>query len=175
MTGADEVKRFSSGDLAMTFCWNVAREINETLINPDLNFDVFPMAFPSPTGVPVLEGGIWGFGIFDNGDAARIEAAKTFVDFMTGTDSQYAKTVLSTTYWPVRPMEDLYVNDRLMTEYGTFTQYMSDYHQITPGWTEARTAWWKMLQEIGSGGDIEAAAKAFDDTANESAGHLQTE
>ncbi len=175
MTGADEVKRFSSGDLAMTFCWNVAREINETLVNPDLNFDVFPMAFPSPTGVPVLEGGIWGFGIFDNGDATRIEAAKTFVDFMTGTDSQYAKTVLSTTYWPVRPMEDLYVNDRLMTEYGTFTQYMSDYHQITPGWTEARTAWWKMLQEIGSGGDIEAAAKAFDDTANESAGHIQTE
>ena len=175
ITGADEMKLFSSGDLAMTFCWNVAREVGETLVNPELNFDVFPMAFPSPTGVPVLEGGIWGFGIFDNGDAARIEAAKTFVDFMTGTDSQYAKTVLSTTYWPVRPMEDLYVNDRLMTEYGTFTQYMSDYHQITPGWTEARTAWWKMLQEIGSGGDIEAAAKAFDDTANESAGHLQTE
>lgn len=58
ITGADEVKRFSNGELAMTFCWNVAREISETLVNPELNFDVFPMAFPSPTGVPVLEGGI---------------------------------------------------------------------------------------------------------------------
>ena len=56
-----------------------------------------------------------------------------------------------------------------LKEYGIFTQYMKDYHQITPGWTETRTAWWKMLQEIGAGGDIEAAAKAFDDTANEAA------
>ena len=175
LTGADEVKLFSSGDLAMTFCWNVAREINETLVNPELNFDVFPMAFPSPDGVPVLEGGIWGFGIFDNGDTARIEAAKCFVEFMTETDSQYAKTVLATTYWPVRPMEDLYVNDKLMTEYGMFTQYMNDYHQITPGWTNARTAWWKMLQEIGSGEDIEAAATAFDKAANETAGNAKAE
>lgn len=169
MTGPDEMKCFSSGDLAMTFCWNVAREINETLVNPELNFDVFPMAFPSPSGVPVLEGGIWGFGIFDNGDDERIEAAKTFVKYMTGTEEQYAKTVLSTTYWPVRPMEDLYTNDKLMTEYGMFTQYMSDYHQVTPGWPKARTAWWKLLQEIGAGGDIEAAAKAFDAAANEAA------
>ena len=166
---ADERKAFSNGELAMAFCWNVAVEINETLVNPDMKSDVFPMAFPSPTGVPVLEGGIWGFGVFDNGDEGRIEAAKTFVGFMTGTDSQYAETVLSTTYWPVRPMADIYANDQIMSEYGIFTQYMSNYHQITPGWPEARTAWWQMLQEIGAGADAEAAAKAFDAAANEAA------
>lgn len=172
-TAADERKAFSNGDLAMAFCWNVAVEINETLVNPGMKSDVFPMAFPSPTGVPVLEGGIWGFGVFDNGDPGRIEAAKTFVDFMTSTDSQYAAAVLAATYWPVRPMEDLYVNDQIMTEYGIFTQYMSNYHQITPGWPEARTAWWKMLQEIGAGGDAAAAAAAFDRTANEAAAKVR--
>ena len=170
LTAADERKKFCGGELAMAFCWNVALEINETLNNPDLDFDIFPMAFPSVTGVPVLEGGIWGFGVFDNGDAERIEASKTFVDFMTGTDSQYAEAVLAATYWPVRPMENFYVNDRIMTEYGMFTQYMSNYHQITPGWPKARTAWWKMLQEIGEGEDIETAVKSFDETANEAAG-----
>ena len=167
---ADERKRFCNGELAMAFCWNVAVEINETLVNPDLNFDIFPMAFPSPTGVPALEGGIWGFGVFDNGDADRIEAAKTFVDFMTGTDSQYREAVLAANYWPVRPMADIYENDKIMTEYGVFTQYMSNYHQITPGWPEARTAWWNMLQRVGNGEDIETVTKAFDETANEAAG-----
>ena len=168
-TALDERKAFSGGELAMAFCWNVAIEINETLVNPDMKSDVFPMAFPSPTGVPALEGGIWGFGVFDNGDEERIEAAKTFVDFMTGTDGQYAEVVQAATYWPVRPLENIYVNDQIMTEYGIFTQYMSSYHQITPGWPEARTAWWQMLQEIGAGGDVEAAAETFDKTANEAA------
>lgn len=170
ITAVDERKKFSGGDVAMAFCWNVAIEINETL-NSALKFDVFPMAFPSPTGVPSLEGGIWGFGVFDNGDAERIKASKTFVEFMTGTDSQYAQAVFATTYWPVRPMENLYVNDKIMTEYGIFTQYMSNYHQITPGWTEARTAWWNMLQKVGEGEDIETVTEAFDKTANEAAGN----
>ena len=168
-TAADERKAFSGGELAMAFCWNVAIEINETLTNPGMKSDVFPMAFPSPTGVPALEGGIWGFGVFNNGDEQRIAAAKTFVDFMTGSDSQYASAVRAATYWPVRPMENIYVNDLVMTEYGMFTQYMGGYHQITPGWPEARAAWWSMLQEIGAGGDVEAAAKKFDKTANEAA------
>lgn len=168
-TALDERSRFSNGELPMAFCWNVAIEINETLVNPDMKSDVFPMAFPSPTGVPVLEGGIWGFGVFDSGDPQRIEAAKTFVDFMTGTDSQLAASVIAATYWPVRPIQDIYANDQVMTEYGIFTQYMSNYHQITPGWPEARTAWWKMLQEIGAGGDVSAAARTFDQTANAAA------
>lgn len=175
MTAVDERKLFSGGDLAMAFCWNVAIEINEVLVNPDMKSDVFPMAFPSPTGVPALEGGIWGFGVFNSGDGQRIEAAKTFVRFMTGTDSQYAEAVQNTTYWPVRPVTDIYVNDQIMTEYGIFTQYMSNYHQITPGWPEARTAWWQMLQEIGAGGDAEAAAESFDQIANAAAANAPAE
>ena len=29
-----------------------------------------------------LCGGIWGFGVFDNGDAAKIDAAKTFIKWV---------------------------------------------------------------------------------------------
>ena len=48
------------------------------------------MAFPTESGDPKLCGGIWGFGIFDNGDEAKIEAAKTFIDFIAADPDQVA-------------------------------------------------------------------------------------
>ena len=42
-----------------------------------------------------------------------------------------------------------------------FTQYAGDYYQVTPGWTETRTAWWQLLQKVGSGSDIREAVKGF--------------
>ena len=58
-------------------------------------------------------------------------------------------------------MGNIYQNDMLMTEYSIFMQYMGEYHQVTPGWAEARTAWWQMLAKIGAGADISDAVKDF--------------
>jgi len=52
------------------------------------------MAFPTESGDPKLCGGIWGFGIFDNGDEAKIEAAKTFA-----TSSLLTPTRLAQAFW----------------------------------------------------------------------------
>lgn len=170
LVGADEIAKFCSGELAMCFCWNVANEISQTISNPNLNFDIFPVTFPTNDGQFNLQGGIWGFGIFDSKDEARINAAKTFIRFMTEEDTQYTQAVLSSSFWPVRDIPNIYENDELMTEYFTFTQYLGDYYQVTPGWTDARAAWWHMLQEIGAGEDIAGAAAKFEDTANAAAG-----
>ena len=167
--GADEITRFAKGELAMAFCWNVSVEIGQTVNNPNLDFDMFPMAFPSDDGKPTLQAGIWGFGIFDNKDEAKIKAAKDFIRFFTEEDKNYARAVLASTYWPVREMPELYANDVLMKEYSVFTQYLGDYYQVTPGWADARTAWWNMLQEIGDGADIPQTVKKFNDTANAAA------
>lgn len=169
--GSDEILRFGKGDLAMAFCWNVSAEISQTIANSERDFDIFPMAFPTESGKPKLQGGIWGFGIFDNGDEAKIEAAKMFIEYMTSEDAAYTKAVLASTYWPVRDMkDDIYANDKLMSEYDIFRKYMGDYYQVTSGWTEARAAWWKMLQKIGAGEDIDSAVRAFDKKANAAAG-----
>ena len=166
LQGADEITKFCSGELAMSFCWNVAQEVTQTISNPDLDFDIFPMAFPTNDGEVNLQGGIWGFGIFDKGDEARIEAAKTFIRFMTEDESQYTQAVLSSTFWPVRDIPSIYENDELMTEYSIFQQDLGDYYQITPGWTQARTAWWNMLQKIGAGEDIKTAVETFEEEVN---------
>ena len=119
------------------------------------------MAFPTVTGEPRLQGGIWGFGIFDNKDERKLQAARDFIRYMTEDDTRYIRAVRTSTYWPVRDVGNIYVNDMLMEEYSIFTPYVGDYYQVTPGWTQARTAWWKMLQEIGSGTDVREAVKGF--------------
>lgn len=145
----------------MCFCWNASIQIQQTINDPNFDFDVFPMAFPTDEGAPELQCGIWGFGIFNNDSDERIEAAKTFIRYITENDAPYTRAVLASSYWPVRDMDDIYENDMLMTEYSIFTPYIGDYYQTIPGWTQARAAWWLMLAKIGDGTDVSEAVKVF--------------
>ena len=153
----------------MCFCWNVGNEVTQTIQNPDRAFDIFPVTFPTDNGQFDLQGGIWGLGVFQNGDDARIDAAKTFIRFMTEDNNRYTQTVLSSTFWPVRDVPNIYENDDLMTEYFQLRAYLGDYYQVTPGWAMARTAWWNMLQSVGAGEDAAQAAQLFEETANRAA------
>ncbi|MDE7479342.1 MAG: ABC transporter substrate-binding protein, partial [Lachnospiraceae bacterium] len=121
LTSTDAIDLFCKEETAMCFCWNASLEIQQTINNPDLDFEVFPMAFPTDRDAPQLESGIWGFGIFDSGSEERIEAAKTFIRYMTENDEMYTKAVLTAFYWPVRDVGNIYENDVLMTKYSIFT------------------------------------------------------
>ena len=154
IVASDEIQNFVNGTFQMAFCWNATQEVN----NADaLGFDVFPMAFPAENGVPSLQGGIWGFGVFDNKDEARANAAKEFIKFLTEDDGVYAKVVEATNFQPVRDVEGVYEGNELMAEYALMNPMMGDYYQITKGWTTARTEWWNMLQRVGeSDGTVES-------------------
>lgn len=167
IAGGDEINLFCNGTLAMAFCWNVGQDAANA---ENTEFDVLPMAFPSESGEPALCGGIWGFGVFDNGDEAKIAAAKTFIDFMANDEAQTPESVKASTYWPVKDLgTNIYEGNDLMTEYSVFVPRMGDYYQVVPGWAEARTAWWNMLQQIGSGTDVKTAVEEFTATANATA------
>ena len=166
IVGGDEINLFVQGILKVANCWNVTLENN----NADaLTFDAFPMAFPSDT-TPVLAGGFYCLGIFDNKDDARAEAAKLFVEFMTGSDEVYSEAVLAAGQWPTRDLPGLYDGNEQMTEYGLMAPMMGDYYQITRNWTNARTEWWNMLQRVmdtdGSVDAILAEMQAAQDVAN---------
>ncbi len=168
IVAGDEIQNFVNGTFQMAFCWNIGAEIN----NADaLSFDVLPMAFPSDT-TPSLQGGIWGFGVFNNGDEAKIEAAKTFIKFMTQDNDQYAKAVTATSFAPVRDLEGFAPNE-YFAEYSLLSPLMGDYYQITLGWTTARTEWWNMLQRVmdtdGSVDAILAEMTAAQDASNAAA------
>ena len=165
IVGGDEIQLFVQGVLGMATCWNVAQETN----NKDLlTFDAYPMAFPSVDGTPSLNGGIWGFGIFDNGNAEKIEAAKTFIKFMADENTKAA--VEASGFWSTRKsVTGLYAGDELKEVYGSFMQYMGSYYNVVPGWAAQRTEWWNMLQDIGEGADIATTVAQFEANANAAA------
>ena len=173
INGGEEITLFRNGTLQMAFCWNIAQQLNADTAAAGQTIsgdEIFPMAFPTESGDPKLCGGIWGFGIFDNGDEAKIEAAKTFIDFIAADPDQVKDSVLASTYFPVRTsVGDIYADNEIMSEYSKFMAYLGDYYQITPGWATARTEWWNMLQRVGSGEDVESAVKTFVDNANAAA------
>ena len=173
INGGEEITLFRNGTLQMAFCWNIAQQLNTDNNDAGLTNsgdEIFPMAFPTASGDPKLCGGIWGFGIFDNGDEAKIEAAKTFIDFIAADPDQVGASVLASTYFPVREsVGDIYAGNDIMSEYTKFMGFLGDYYQITPGWATARTEWWNMLQRVGTGEPVEQAVATFVENANAAA------
>ncbi len=179
LVGADEIAKFYQGTLKMAFCWNVAQQLDPnsagtgsglTMNGEEIAF----MCFPTESGDPELQGGIWGFGIFDNGDDAKIAAAKEFIKYMC--DSEHtADAVQAANYFAVRDTAEgndltgIWADNEIMNEYAELMTYLGDYYQVTPGWTTARTSWWNMLQKIGEGNDITEMVSSYLADANEAA------
>ena len=173
INGGEEITLFRNGTLQMAFCWNIAQQTNadnSAAGTTNSGDDILFMAFPTESGDPALCGGIWGFGVYDNGDENKIAASKTFINFMANSD-ETAKAVKTSTYFSVKnSLSDLYKDDEVMNEYQKLMPYLGDYYQVTPGWAEARTAWWNMLQQVGQGTAETAAGTENSTKANADAG-----
>ena len=180
LAGGDEIAKFYQGALKMAFCWNIAQQLDpngaktgaeKTVTGDDIAF----MSFPSQDGNSKLQGGIWGFGIFDNGDQARIDAAKQFIKYMCDS-AHTVDAVKAARYFAVRTTAEgtdltgIWADNAIMNEYTKLMPYLGDYYQVTTGWAGARTEWWNMLQEVGAGQDITASVAAHAATANSAAG-----
>ena len=175
IVGGDEIALFYQGVLNVAFCWNIAQQQNpngagtgaEKTLNGD---DILFMAFPSDS-TPELCGGIWRFGIFNNGDAAKIEAAKTFIKYFCDSAAT-ADAVKAATYFAVRntaegvDLSGIWADDAIMNEYNKLMPMLGDYYQVTTGWAEARRCWWNMLQAVGNGTDVATAVAEWAATAN---------
>ncbi len=179
LEGGDEIAKFYQGILKMAFCWNIAQQLNpntaggpaaKTATGDDIVF----MSFPSETGESKLQGGIWGFGIFDHGDPARINAAKQFIKYMC--DSEHTVDAVKTAnYFAVRSaaegtdLSTIWADNEIMNEYNVLMPYLGDYYQVTTGWAACRTAWWNMLQKVGEGADVTETVASYLAEANAAA------
>ena len=182
IAGGDEIALFYNGTLNVAFCWNIAQQLNpnsantgaaKTLAGDDIMF----MAFPSENGTDTkLQGGIWGFGVFDNGDAAKIDAAKTFIKYMCDSEKT-VDAVKAANYFAVRSaaegtdLSTIWADNEIMAEYNVLMPYLGDYYQVTTGWAEARTQWWNMLQQVGAGNDVATVVAEYCGNAHAAAGN----
>ncbi len=171
IAGGDEMKLFRQGILDMVFCWNISghkntddgNEVGKTLTGDEVAF----MNFPTDDGSVALCGGIWGFGIFNNGDDAKIEASKQFIKFVCDSDKT-AEAVAASSFFPARTAAEgndltgIFADDADMNLYNaTIMPNLGDYYTITNGFADVRTLWWNMLQEIGAGADIAEATANY--------------
>ena len=175
LAGGDEIKQFYNGNLNMAFCWNIAQQLDpntagtgsEKTASGD---EILFLAFPSDD-TPLLQGGIWGFGIFNNGDEAKVAAAKKFIKYMCDSEKT-ADAVKAANYFAVRntaegaDLSTIWADNAIMAEYNKLMPMLGDYYQVTVNWAAARTAWWNMLQDVGEGQDINTVVEQWANTAN---------
>ena len=191
INGQEEATLFYHESLKMSFCWSLAQQTAETVDEPTeegaepvvheagktVNGQTIEfMAFPTDPEIsqPRLQGDIWGFGVFDNGDQERIEAAKLLIRFFA--DGQGASAAVKAAgCFPVRDTVDgadlrnIWAGSDVMTEYAKLTDFLSGYDALTPGWATARTEWWNMLQRVGNGGDVVLETDTLVENANAAA------
>ena len=170
---ADELQAFANQTCAVSFCWNYA---NYPQYAAQTQFTPFAMAFPSDDGKPELEmAGPYGFGVFNNKDEAKIEAAKKFVQFVCDDQTVGVEAVKATGFFPVHSdWGDVYTGDadaETRAPFALMSDYLGRYYNLTGGWTEQRGYWWPMLTEImTTGADVQTAADKYAAQANANIG-----
>lgn len=189
INGQEEATLFYHESLKMSFCWSLAQQTAETVDEPTeegaepvvheagktVNGQTIEfMSFPSETGESRLEGDVWGFGVFDNGDQEKIDAAKLLIRYFADGQGTSA-AVKAAGCFPVRAAVDganlsgIWSGSDVMQEYAKLADFFGSYPQLTPGWATARTEWWNLLQRIGNGGDPVIETETFVANANAAA------
>jgi len=189
INGQEEATLFYHESLKMSFCWSLAQQTAETVDKPTeegaepvvheagktVNGQTIEfMSFPSETGESRLEGDVWGFGVFDNGDQEKLDAAKLLIRYFADGQGTSA-AVKAAGCFPVRAAVDganlsgIWSGSDVMQEYAKLTDFFGSYPQLTPGWATARTEWWNLLQRIGNGGDPVIETETFVANANAAA------
>lgn len=165
--GTTDIQNFANGQTAFTILWSPAQPGTQAQLLKASNVDYLEIPFPSDDGTPELEYLVNGFCVFNNGDDAKIEASKKFIQFISDDEEWGEKNVVRTGAFPVRTsFGELYSDERMKT-IETWTKYYSPYYNTIQGFAEMRTLWFPMCQAISNGeAEPAAALKGFTEKAN---------
>lgn len=166
--GGADIQNFANGQTSYTILWAPSQNGIQGKLLEASKVEVVEVPFPSDEGKPDLEYLVNGFGIFDNKDDKKIEAAKKFVQFIADDKEWGPKNVQRTGAFPVRTSFGKLYDDKRMETISSWTQYYSPYYNTIDGFAEMRTLWFPMLQAVSNGDEkADAALKVFTEKANE--------
>ncbi len=171
MDGNDENEAFLNGEVFMTFNWD-ARKQKEAEEN-GTSFRIFPMMYPNAKNLPVLTGRIGALGVTAGDSEEKIQAAKSFVHFLTSDKEAYELAVRMSGCFPARNeidgsnMLNMYQGDETMTLFASFAAYLGDYYQTMPFFSLLEEKWPVMLQKIGRGESIGSLTSELDKMLDE--------
>ena len=169
-TAANDIELFATGFSSFAFCWGTSTALAQAPNMEAAGVTPISLPFPSDDGVPELEYLVNGFCVFDNGDAARADAAKKLIQFICDDPEWGPKNVVRTGAFPVRQSfaeKDLYAGNEEYAVLENFTKYYAPYYNTMDGFANMRTEWWNMLQNVISNGtDPKEALDAYAAASN---------
>ena len=167
LASSDAIDSFIQGKSAFTILYSTGLKNS----NKDLklgNFEDVLLPIPAPEGKLALEFLIGGYAIFDNQDAAKIEASKKFVDFACNDEAWQEKNIKATGTFSVRDSVKGLYEDEEMIAAEAFGKHLAPYYNTVSGFAEMRTHWFPALQEITlKQGTPQDVLKKLNETANE--------
>ncbi|MGT2667345.1 extracellular solute-binding protein [Streptococcus rifensis] len=165
--GGADIQNFANGQTSYTILWAPAQNGIQGQLLEASGVEVVEVPFPSEDGTPALEYLVNGFAVFNNGDDAKVEASKKFIQFIADDEEWGPKNVVRTGAFPVRTSFGTLYDDERMETISGWTQYYSPYYNTIDGFAEMRTLWFPTLQAVSNGDDEpEAALKSFTEKAN---------
>lgn len=161
----DALEYFKSGKAALTILYSPglrAQDAGTEGLNARF------VAFPNADMSPRYEYLVAGPAIFDNGDEAKAEAAKLFVDFMVNDEEWGERTLLATGNFSAK-LDNTGLYDDAELEFAeTLTENLGPYYNTIPGFARMRPLWFPMLQGVLTGdSDPQEAADTFVEEAQE--------
>lgn len=157
------IDEFTLGRVAGTLLWSPGlQKTRET--------DFEPVYLPFPNSEePKLEFLVGGLCVIDNGDEARIAAAKKLVDFIANDPEWGPKNIEATGSFPVDQRVEVNYPEEHMAYNATMSEYYSTYYNTISGFGEMRTFWFPTMQAVMNGAKTsEEALNDFVESANQS-------
>lgn len=148
MAASDHNDLFLQGKMAFAINYSA---VLKTQFAPNKASDFEDILLPYPTvngNDPILEPFLGGLSIFDNGDAAKIEAAKTFIDFIVN-DPEWSITALKQTggLSARNSVGGIYEgSEYAYSEHAR--KFITTPPTIADGYAEIRTYWFPTLQQV---------------------------
>ncbi|EPR10495.1 ABC transporter substrate-binding protein [Ruminiclostridium papyrosolvens] len=114
------------------------------------NFEEVFIPYPTPDASvkPQFEAYIGGFGVFNNNDVKKVEAAKKLVDFIANDQDTAKETLKQTGSFSVRSSITGLYDDAESKYCESMIKYLGTYYNQVQGFAEMRTYYFPVLQNI---------------------------
>ena len=166
--GGDDIQNFANGQTSYTILRAPSQNGIQAQLLEASKVEVVEVPFPSDDGKADLEYLVNGFAVFNNGDEAKVAAAKKFIQFICDDEEWGPKNVVRTGAFPVRSSYGKLYDTERMETISAWTEYYSPYYNTIDGFAEMRALWFPMLQAVSNGEESAAEALAnFTKQANE--------
>lgn len=147
----DALEAFRSGHAVGTILYSPGLKGADKEVIANGGFNPVFVAFPNDSGQAKFEFLLAGAAVFDNGDEAKIEAAKKFVDFMVNDPEWGLRTLKATNNFSPTGETGIYESDNEIEYLESLVQYYGPYYNTIDGYARMRPLWFNTIQAILNG------------------------